>query len=118
MRGPTVMKPFILQFLTAMAFLVVRAAIAQTPTTPALPAPAAVQPGAAAAAAAPQPVPAARWTPQQIRQAFDMADGDSDGQLSRAEAQRLPILPRSFEDLDQNKDGTLSRSEYQAGFAR
>jgi Ca2+-binding EF-hand superfamily protein len=54
---------------------------------------------------------------EQIRQAFDAADRDSDGQLSRAEAQRLAILPRSFEDLDQNKDGVLSRSEYQAGFA-
>jgi len=34
--------------------------------------------------------------------------------LSRAEAQQLVILPRSFEDLDQNKDGVLTREEYEA----
>jgi hypothetical protein len=92
------------------------AAFAQTPSTPAPPAPAAVQPGAPVVVTA-QPVPAARWTAEQIRQAFDLADSNSDGQLSRAEAQRLSILPHSFEDLDQNKDGVLSRSEYEAGFA-
>ena len=64
------------------------------------------------------PVPAARWTAEQIRQAFDLADSDSDRQLSRGEAQRLSILPRSFEDMDQNKDGVLVRGEYEAGFVR
>ena len=65
-----------------------------------------------------QPLPAARWTTQQIRQAFDMADSDSDGVLSRAEAQHLSALPRSFEEMDQNKDGSLTRAEYEAAFAR
>ena len=92
-------------------------ALAQTPTTPAPAAPATVLP-APATVPAPRPMPAARWTADQIREAFDLADSDSDGVLSRAEAQRLTLLPRSFEDMDQNKDGVLQRSEYAAGFPR
>jgi hypothetical protein len=111
------MKHFAFRLIFAVSCLTAATAMAQTPSTPALPAPAAVQPGATGAAP-PQAVPAARWTTEQIRQAFALADSDSDGQLSRAEAQRLSILPRSFEDLDQNKDGVLTRSEYEAGFAR
>ena len=111
------MTRFALRLVAAASWLAAATALAQIPSTPAPPAPAAVQPGVPGTAAAAQPVPAAKWTAQQIRQAFDAADTDSDGQLSRAEAQRLSILPHSFEDLDQNKDGVLSRSEYQAGFA-
>lgn len=111
------MKKFAFHLTAAAIWLCAFAALAQTPSTPSPPAPVAVQPGAPVAVAA-QPVPAARWTAEQIRQAFDLADGNSDGQLSRAEAQRLSILPHSFEDLDRNKDGALSRSEYEAGFAR
>jgi hypothetical protein len=73
---------------------------AQTPSTPS-PAPVVVPPPAIA----PQPLPAARWTPAQIREAFDTADSDSNGELSRSETQRMAILPRSFEDIDENKDG-------------
>jgi hypothetical protein len=65
-----------------------------------------------------QPLPANRWTPAQIREAFQLADANSDGQLTRAEAQRLPILPRSFEDTDLNKDGVLTLDEYMASFAQ
>lgn len=111
------MKILAFRHIAAPMCMCAFAAVAQTPTTPALPAPAAVQPGAPGAVAA-QPVPAARWTAEQIRQAFDLADSDSNGQLSRAEAQRLTLLPHSFEDMDQNKDGVLTRSEYEAGFAR
>jgi len=66
----------------------------------------------------PAPIPASRWTPQQIRQAFDAADADSNGVLTRAEAQQLAIMPRSFEDMDENKDGVVSRSEYEGAFSR
>ena len=45
-----------------------------------------------------------------------MADTDSNGELSRAEAQRLAVLPRSFEEMDLNKDGVLVRAEYEAAF--
>lgn len=65
-----------------------------------------------------QPLPPSRWTPQQVREAFQLADVNSDGQLTRAEAQRLPIMPRSFEDTDLNKDGVLTLAEYQSSFAQ
>ncbi len=47
-----------------------------------------------------------------------MADTDSNGELTRAEAQKLTLMPRSFEDADQNKDGVMVFNEYAAGFAR
>jgi Ca2+-binding EF-hand superfamily protein len=89
-------------------------ALAQTP------APAAVPPASQPAIPAPvtQPLPPSRWTPAQIREAFQLADVNSDGQLTRAEAQRLAIMPRSFEDTDANKDGVLTLDEYQASFAQ
>lgn len=63
----------------------------------------------------PAPAPAAaRWTLGQLQEAFTLADSDNNQELTRAEAQQLIILPRSFEDLDQNKDGVLTRAEYQA----
>jgi hypothetical protein len=64
-----------------------------------------------------QPPPPGRWTPQQIREAFQLADVNNDGQLSRAEAQRLPLLPKPFEDADLNKDGALTLDEYMAAFS-
>lgn len=78
--------------------------------------PAGVQPVLPAPAT--QPLPANRWTAAQVREAFQLADANGDGQLSRAEAQRLPIMPRSFEDTDTNKDGALVLPEYQASFAQ
>jgi hypothetical protein len=36
--------------------------------------------------------------------------------LSRAEAQQLTIMPRSFEEMDVNKDGVVSRAEYENSF--
>jgi hypothetical protein len=66
----------------------------------------------------PAPIPASRWTPDQIHQAFDGADADSNGALTRAEAQQLAIMPHSFEDMDENKDGVVSRSEFESAFNR
>jgi hypothetical protein len=91
-------------------------AAAQVSSAPATAGPAAVQPSAPPAAAV--PAPAARWTAADVRQAFELADTDSNGEITRSEAQRLTIMPRSFEDADQNKDGVLVLSEYAAGFAR
>lgn len=65
-----------------------------------------------------QPIPAADWTPERIGQSFQRADANSDGQLTRAEAQQLAILPRSFEEKDENKDGLVSATEYQRAFPR
>lgn len=85
---------------------------AQVPTQP-VPAPTAVVQTTVV-----QTLPTAKWTAAQVRQAFDLADSDSDGILSRAEAQKLTAMPRTFEEMDQNKDGVLTREEYEAGFAR
>jgi hypothetical protein len=95
------------------------AACAATAYAQSASAPAALAPGTQPPIPAPvtQPLPANRWTPAQIREAFQLADANSDGQLTRAEAQRLPIMPRSFEDTDLNKDGVLTLGEYQASFA-
>lgn len=65
-----------------------------------------------------QPLPPHRWTAQQIREAFELADADTNGELTRAEIQRVAILPRPFEDMDQNKDGVVTRVEYESSFAR
>ena len=100
-------------FTLAGGSVLAAAASAQTPGTQAT-----TPPAAQAVAPAPvtQPLPPSRWTPAQIREAFQLADLNSDGQLSRAEAQRLPMLPRSFEDTDTNKDGALVLAEYETSF--
>ena len=99
--------------LAFAAALAAASALAQT-AAPQLPA------GVRPALPAPvtQPLPPDRWTVAQIREAFQLADVNGDGQLTRAEAQRLPIMPRTFEEADRNKDGVLTLDEYQASFAR
>lgn len=80
---------------------------------------AAVPPAAVPGVPAPvmQPAPPSRWSASQVREAFQLADVNGDGQLTRGEAQRVAIMPRSFEDTDLNKDGVLTLDEYQAAFA-
>lgn len=110
------MKSLFCPLAAALALGVPAWGSAQTaaPATPmAEPPPAAVVP-----APAPRPLPPSRWTAAQIRESFDLADADGNGQLTRAEAQNLAIMPRSFEEADLNKDGVLVRSEYEALFAR
>ena len=88
-----------------------------TPGTPVMPG---YQPVAPVVPAAPvmRPLPPGQWTALQIRQSFELADSDANGELTRAEAQQLTIMPRSFEDMDENKDGVVSRAEYESVFAR
>ena len=52
-------------------------------------------------------------TPLEIAQSFMAADANRDGELTRAEAQRLTIAPFPFEEMDRNHDGILTRSEYE-----
>lgn len=63
------------------------------------------------------PVADAPRTAMEVVLAFNQADLNRDGALTRAEAQRL-ALPDAFEELDVDKDGTLSRGEYSGGFGR
>ena len=67
--------------------------------------------------AMPQAVPSGPgpYTALQLAQSFRQADANLDGELTRAEAQRLTIMPTSFEEMDRNKDGILTRSEYEDG---
>ena len=98
--------------LLCLAALLVGASVQAQQQGATVPLVAVPAPGGGGAAVA--PAPASRWTPQQLQQAFAAADADSDGRLSRAEAQRLVLLPRSFEDMDANKDGVLTPDEYLA----
>lgn len=111
-------------FAVAVLLLVPSVAAAQVSAMPGTPpAPPATPPAPATVQSLPAtpgatPPPPSRWTPAQIREAFDLADSNSNGELTRAESQQLRILPRSFEDMDQNKNGILERAEYESGVFR
>lgn len=53
------------------------------------------------------------WSTVDIARSFLLADTNRDGELTRAEAQRLSIAPYSFDEMDWNHDGILSRFEYE-----
>jgi len=82
--------------------------------------PPAVQPALPVVPVAPATVavPPHRWTLQQAREAFELADADANGELTRAEVQRIAVMPRAFEEMDQNKDGVVARTEYESAFGR
>jgi hypothetical protein len=71
--------------------------------------------GVAGARQVPGVAAAGPYTALQIAQSFLAADANRDGELTRAEAQRLTIMPYSFEEMDRNHDGILTRSEYEDG---
>lgn len=60
-------------------------------------------------------IPRGPYSAVDIERAFEDADINHDGDLSRAEAQRLAI-PVPFDELDRNHDGVLTRFEYQDYF--
>ncbi len=74
--------------------------------------------GGAAAARVSPALGSGPYTPLQIAQSFMAADANRDGELTRAEAQRLAIMPYSFEEMDSNHDGILTRFEYDDAFGR
>lgn len=49
----------------------------------------------------------------QIEAAFNRADRNRDGKLSRAEAEHFPLLVERFELIDGNHDAFLSRDEFE-----
>lgn len=58
------------------------------------------------------------YTALQIAQSFLGADANRDGELTPAEAERLTIMPYSFEDMDRNRNRILTRSEYEDAVRR
>lgn len=49
----------------------------------------------------------------QLEAAFNRADRNRDGRLSRAEAEHFPVLAQRFELIDGNHDSFLSRDEFE-----
>jgi hypothetical protein len=44
--------------------------------------------------------------------AFNRADADRDGRLSRKEAEHFPMLSQRFDAIDSNRDSFISREEF------
>ena len=60
--------------------------------------------------------PPARAIPvaQQVEAAFQRADVNKDGRLSRQEAVRFPVIEQNFDQIDTDRDQVLSPAEFQA----
>ena len=56
-------------------------------------------------------VPANKATSNDVNAAFDGADADKDGKLSRTEAENLPVVAQRFEQIDTDRDTFVSREE-------
>ena len=56
-------------------------------------------------------VPANKATSTDVNAAFDRADADKDGKLSRTEAENLPAVAQRFEQSDTDRDTFVSREE-------
>ena len=59
---------------------------------------------------------AAKATPKEIEAAFKSSDADGDGKLSRKEAQVIPELAQSFEQIDSDKNTFVSAKEFTKAF--
>jgi EF hand len=89
-------------------------AAAQTSPLPALPGQtqAFMQPTAASGESARDTTMLQRGGGSAIDAAFNRADRDGDGRLSRQEAEHFPALALSFEQIDRNHDSYISREEF------
>lgn len=56
------------------------------------------------------------YTALEIARSFIRADVNARGELTRDEAARLALMPKSFDDMDTNHDNILTRSEYDDAF--
>ena len=87
--------------VAALAFVSIAGAQGQT-TSPA--------PSQGASAAA-DSVPANKDSSADVDAAFDRADANKDGKLSRTEAESLPSVAQRFEQIDTDRDTFISREE-------
>lgn len=85
--------------------------------TPGVPEPASPQ-APPSVIAPPKPTPGDGQGPmlrdRLVRQAFEQADRDRNGQLSQEEAASLPGLPERFDKVDANRDGRITLDEFRA----
>lgn len=51
---------------------------------------------------------------QEVEAAFQRADVNKDGRLSRQEAARFPVIEQNFDQIDTDRDQTISPAEFQA----
>ena len=63
------------------------------------------------ASAASGSIPVNKATSKDVDAAFDRADADKDGKLSRTEAENLPAVAQRFEQIDTDRDTFVSRDE-------
>ena len=63
------------------------------------------------ASAAAESIPANRVSRSDVDAAFDRADTNKDGKLSRTEAENLPSVAQRFEQIDTDRDTFISREE-------
>lgn len=62
--------------------------------------------------AAPPPAAGAGAGADSVQAAFDRADTNKDGKLTRKEAKALPAVSNAFAQIDTDKNGSLSREEF------
>ena len=96
--------------MSILTLLAISAAQAQTTATPAYNLNGAVSPVAQSVPGA--PIPPNRSTRHEIDAAFDRADVNHDGKLSRQEIEHFPALANRFDQMDTNGDHFLSRDEF------
>lgn len=89
-------------------------AVAQT-SSPATPSAQPAAPATQPSAQQPQQPAAQQAQDDPAQAAFKGADTNKDGQLSREESAKLPVISSRFAELDKNKDGQLSWDEFKAG---
>ena len=58
------------------------------------------------------PIPSNRSTSADLEAAFQRADTNRDGKLSRQEAARFPMVEQRFDQIDANRDSFLSLEEF------
>jgi len=68
------------------------------------------------AAAQQQATPPTGAEEAPVRSAFERADANSDGKLSKEEAALVPAIAARFEQFDRDRDGLLSLEEFSAGY--
>jgi Ca2+-binding EF-hand superfamily protein len=49
----------------------------------------------------------------RMMEAFDRADANRDGRLTKTESEHLPAVAQRFEQIDADRDGSISKKEFE-----